>query len=244
MIIEFFHTFFYNPIYNLLVFFVDVIPFGDVGISIILTTLLVKIILVPVSISALKTQRAMKELQPKMKEIQEMYKDNREEQGRRILALYKEYNVKPFSSIIVFILQIPVVIALYYVFSEDPFPAINMDILYSFMSVPTTINLNFLGFFDVTGKSIALALLAGITQFFSIRFMLDARKTGLTDVKEIPEKPSMKTELMKNMETQMKYVMPVIIVFVAYAISSAIALYLITSNLFTLGQEIALRKKK
>jgi YidC/Oxa1 family membrane protein insertase len=248
MITELFNVVFYNPIYNLLVFLVDTIPMGDVGVAIILTTLIIKVILIPVSYSALKTQKAMREIQPKLKEIQEKYKDNREEQARLMLALYKEHNVKPFSSILIFLIQIPIVFALYWVFFKEPFPVVNMDILYPFISAPTHISLDFLGFFNVSEKSIPLALLAGVTQFFTMQYLFAARKKEKEKEPQKEEKksetPSFKDEFMKNMEVQMKYGMPILITIVAYAVSSAIALYLITSNLFTLLQEVFLKREK
>jgi YidC/Oxa1 family membrane protein insertase len=244
MFVEIFNTVFYNPIYNLLVFLVDTVSLGDVGIAIILTTLLIKIILIPVSLSALKTQRAMKELQPKLKELQKTLKDNREEQARQMLALYKKYDVKPFSSVLIFLIQIPIVFALYFVFLNEPFPKVNMELLYPFIIAPSHISLDFLGFFDVTQKSIILALIAGVTQYFSIQFLLGRKKKEEKEEKKESKEPSFKDEFMKNMEVQMKYGMPVLIAIVAYVVSSAVALYLITSNLFALLQELFLNKKQ
>ncbi len=73
------HTFFFDPIYNSLVFFIDVVRGGDVGIAIILTVILVKLVLLPISLKAARTQFLMNEMNPKMEEIKEKYKDNREE---------------------------------------------------------------------------------------------------------------------------------------------------------------------
>jgi YidC/Oxa1 family membrane protein insertase len=76
------HTFFFDPVYNALIFFIDIIPGGDVGLAIMATVLLVKTILLPISISAVKTQKAMREIEPKLKEIKEKYKDNRQKTSR------------------------------------------------------------------------------------------------------------------------------------------------------------------
>ena len=102
------HTFFFDPIYNSLVFFIDVIPGGDVGLAIIATVLLVKTILLPISIKAVKTQKAMREIEPKLKEIKEKYKDDRQEQARVMMGVYKEAGMNPFASIMLIFLQIPI----------------------------------------------------------------------------------------------------------------------------------------
>lgn len=235
MISDIFHVVAYDPIYNLLVFLVGVIPGGSVGLAVILATVIVKVILFPLSLSAVRTQMVLKTIQPKIKEIQENLKDKREEMAQKLLALYKEYKINPFSSLLLFIIQIPIIIALYLVFFREAFPEINTEILYSFITIPNTIDLSFLGFIDVTERSIVLALLAGITQFFQVRFALPApgpRK----------ENASLKDDMLRNMQIQMRFLLPVLITIFAYVVSAVIALYFITSNLFAIGQELYMRK--
>ena len=84
------HTFFFDPVYNALVFFVDVIPGGDVGLAIIATVFVVKTILLPISIKAAKTQRIMKEIEPQLKELKATYKDDREAQARAMMEIYRD----------------------------------------------------------------------------------------------------------------------------------------------------------
>ena len=72
------HLFFFDPIYNSLVFFLDVVPHGDVGLAIIFTVILVKVALLPLSLKAVRTQLIMRDLEPRLQEIKEKYKDKRE----------------------------------------------------------------------------------------------------------------------------------------------------------------------
>jgi len=235
MISDIFHAVAYDPIYNLLVFLVDVIPGGDVGLAVIFATIIVKVILFPLSLSAVRTQMVLKVVQPKIKEVQERLKDKREEMAKELMALYKKHKINPFSSLLLFIIQIPIIIALYLVFLREAFPEVNVDLLYSFVQIPELINLQFLGFIDVTGRSIALALLAGITQFFQVRFAMPApgpRK----------ENASMKDDMIRNLQVQMRFMLPVLITIFAYVISAVVALYFITSNLFAIGQELYMRQ--
>jgi YidC/Oxa1 family membrane protein insertase len=241
------HTFFFDPVYNALVFFIDVIPGGDVGLAIIATVILVKVLLFPLSLKAVKTQKLMRELEPKLKAIKEEFKDKREEQAKAMLALYKDAGMNPFASILLMFVQIPFVIALYLVVANGSagiaLPSINPEILYSFVANPgldpALISMSFLGMIDIAAKNLPLALLAGITQFFSTKLSLPALPPREPDAA-----PDLKEDLMRNMQIQMKYVMPFVIVVVAYTFSAAIALYFVVSNLVMIFQEIIVRKHR
>lgn len=236
------HNFFFDPVYNILVFFIDVIPKGDVGLAIIATVLVVKTILLPLSIKAVKTQKIMREIEPKLKEVKEKHKDNKQLQAQAMMDIYKEAGMNPFASILLLFLQIPIIIALYFSVAEGggvPLPDINVDLLYVFVSEPVIVTMNFLGMIDITGKSLMLALAAGVTQYIHV---------NLTMPKMAPKKegaaPDLKEDFMRNMQTQMRYVMPVLITLVAYYISAAIALYFLVSNLTTIAQEYFVRKHR
>jgi YidC/Oxa1 family membrane protein insertase len=235
------HTFFFDPIYNSLVLFIDVIKNGDVGVAIILTVVLVKIILLPISLKAIRTQRTMQEMEPKMNEIKEKFKDNREEQARRTLELFQTHKVNPFSSILLLFIQIPIIIALYFAVYRGggvALPEINVALLYSFVPVPETVTMFFLGMMDITQKSIILALAAGVTQYIHTKLSLP------TLVARDPNKEaSFKDDFNRSLQLQMRYMMPVIIFIAAYTISAAIALYFTVSNIMSILQEYVVRHK-
>ncbi len=234
MILSFFHTYLYVPIYNLLIFFVGIVPNGDVGIAVIVVTIVVKIIITPFSISAVKTQRRMKFLEPQMKVIKEKYKDNKEKQALETLALYKNNGVKPFSSIFASFLQLPVIISLYLVFSHEHLVAPNVSIIYSFISFPAHISPLFLGLFSTTGHTIILTGIAVIAQFLQAYLTIP-----------VPEKPENGVatgaeEFSRALSLQSRFILPVIIGVVAYA-SGALALYFITSSIIGIIQEYYVR---
>lgn len=235
MIGEIFNTVFFNPIYNGLIFLLDTVPFIDLGIAVILVTVVVKLILFPFSLKMVKTQLAVKALEPHITKLKETHKEDKQEQARQTMALYKEKGVNPFSGFLLILIQIPVIFALYWVFVRGGLPEVNTDILYSFVSVPESINMNFLGLIDISSKSILFALFAGITQYFQIKF-------SLPPMKERSGKSSLKEDLARSFHIQMRYVMPIIVFSVAYAVSAAVAIYWTTSNLFAIGQEIYVRK--
>jgi len=236
VISTFFHAVFYDPIYNALVALVAVVPGSDVGIAVILVTIIIRLMLLPFSLSAARTQRAMKILEPKIKELKEMHKGNKEKEALETLSLYREARVNPFSSILTVFIQIPVLLALYFVFYYDPFPAIDAVLLYSFTPVPDVISLEFLGIISVAGKSMVLAFLAGITQFYQAHLALSGTMKP-SDTK------NMQNDFQRVMGMQLKYVFPFIIAVISYTTSGAIALYFITTNLAGAVQEWYMMRK-
>jgi len=236
------HTFFFDPVYNGLVFFITVIPGGDVGLAIIGTVVVVKFLLLPLSIKAVKTQKIMRELEPKLKELKTQYKDNREEQAKAMMALYKEAGMNPFASILLIFIQLPFIISIYFSVVSGggvALPDINLDILYTFITAPTAVSMDFLGLVDISGRSLLLAFLAAITQYFHTKLAMPVMAP-----KEPGAAPDFKDDFMRNMQLQMRYVLPVIIFVVAYTFSAAIALYFFVSNVVTIAQEYYVRKHR
>ena len=231
MIASFFTTFIYNPLYNGLIFFVSIVPGGDVGIAVILLTIFVKFILFPLSIKAVKTQVIMREIEGPLKELQEKYKEDKQKQAQEIMALYREKGINPFSSILLLFIQIPIIFGLYWVFFKGGLPEVDTSLLYSFISAPTVIDMNFVGLVDMAGKSVILAFLAGVTQYIQAKLSLPPLKPR--DEKEA----SFKDDLARSFHLQMRYVLPVIVFFISWSISAAIALYWTTSNIFSILQE-------
>lgn len=235
--LELFHVFFYDPIYNALVFLLSVVPFADVGVAIILLTVLVKLALFPLSIKAVRTQMLVRELEPEMKALKEKYKKDKQEQARKMMELYRDKKLNPFASLLVILIQLPIIIALYFVFFRGGLPVLDEDLLYSFMPRPEEINMLFVGFVDMASKSAWLAALAGVTQFFQARLSLPPLKPKAKN-----EQPSFSDDFARSMGVQMRYVFPVLMVVVAYVTSAAIALYFVTSNLFAILQELYVRR--
>ncbi len=237
MISSFFNTVFYQPLYNGLIYLMDILPFFDAGVIVILFTIIVKLIMFPLSIKATKAQIEMKEIEKDLQKIKEQYPD-KQIQTQKTIELYKEKNINPFAGFFVLLLQLPIIIALYQIFLKSGLPAINLELLYSFVSAPLSIKMSFLGLIDIAGKSVVLALCAGVSTYFQISYA-----TPITNKDEgSKSKPSMQDDVMKMMQTQMKYVFPVLVTFISWSVSAAVSIYWITSNVFTIGQELYIRK--
>ena len=238
MISSIFNAIVYIPLYNGLVYIIAHIPGGDIGLAVIIFTFVVKFILFPLSKAAVVTQLKMKALEPEMAKLKEKTKDNKEEQAKKLLDFYRENNLNPFSSILLLFIQLPIILALAYIFYRGGLPLIHTDLLYSFVSAPAAVNTHFLGLVDVSIRSLPLGIIAGISQFFQVQFSVPKYKApegGSTT-------PNFKDDLAKSMNMQMRYVLPVFVFFISLGVSGAVALYWITSNLFTIAQELYFRK--
>ncbi|MEA3399563.1 MAG: YidC/Oxa1 family membrane protein insertase [Patescibacteria group bacterium] len=228
-------TIFYQPIYNALIFLINNITLGDVGFAIIVLTIIVKFVLFPLTKKSIKSQVLMKKIQPEIDEIKNKYK-NKEEQAKKTFELYKKHGTSPFSGCFVILLQLPVIFALYWVFYKGL--SFDSDLLYTALQAPEALKTNFLGLIEMHDKSIVLGVLAGLSQFIHGQLSVSLKKTE----KKGGEK-NFQDQLAASMNTNVKYILPIFIAFIAYKISAAVALYWIVSNVFTIIQEWYIRKK-
>ncbi len=232
-----FNEILYRPLYNLLVGLMDILPHADIGFAVIILTLIVKFILYPLSKKAIKTQLILKEIEKPLKELREKHKDNPQELAQKTLQMYRDNNLNPFAGIFLILIQLPVVIALYLVFARAGLPTINPELLYSFVSVPASIQTTFLGFIDlVANKSWLIAILVFITQSIQIRFSLPKQDASNVSDNEFAQ------EFMKGLHFQMKYILPIITAVVSYTLISVVGLYWIVGNIFATLQEIYFKK--
>ncbi len=223
-----FDAIFYRPLFNLLVFFYDVVPWNDVGLAIVLVTITIKIILLPFSLKTLKAQKALQDLQPKMQELQVRYKDNKEKLAQATMELYRKEKVNPFSSCLPLLIQLPFLFAVFRVF-RDGFDTSKLDMVYSFIDRPDALNPVSMGFVDLSEPILALAVLAGIAQFLQTR-MLTHNKQPKTDGSQ---DESMAAAMNKNM----MYVMPVVTVIIGASLPGGLTLYWFLFTLLTVVQQ-------
>jgi YidC/Oxa1 family membrane protein insertase len=231
------NTFLYGPLLNALAFLVSIIPGGDVGVAVIILTFFVKIILFPLSQRSIESQIKMNLLAPELKKIKDSGA-SKEEQAKQTFELYKHHKTNPFSGCLLILIQIPIIFALYFVFLNGL--SLNGGFLYSFIQKPEQINMIFLGILDISQKGLLfLAVLAGLSQYFQAILM--PKPIVSNNSKSIG---SFQENFTKSMHTQMKYVLPLFVAFIAYSVSGAVALYWVTSNIFAIGQQLYANKKK
>lgn len=230
-----FDTIFYRPLYNSLILLTSIIPGHDLGLAVVLLTLAVKALLAPISHKTIKTQRKLKDLEPEMSKIKEANKNDQQEQALKIMNLYREHNVNPFSGVFLMFIQLPIILALFFVFKDGI--DLSSQGIYGFISRPSFVNPKFFGLVDLSQKNIFLSLFVGVTQFIQVQLSVPPpQPKGVKGA-------SFGESLADSMNFQVKFVLPVFIMFVSYQLNTAVSVYWIVNNLFTIAHEFYVKKK-
>ncbi len=241
-----YNEFVFRPLYNGLIGILDIIPWIDVGIAVIIFTAIVKFILYPLSKSALLTQIRMREVEPEAAKIRTQFSADRQTQAMKIMELYKAKGIRPFSGTLLLILQLPILLSIISVFYKI-IPTVDKTLLYSFVAAPDlSQRMHFLGLIDLTTPSIFLAILTAVAQFLQIKYSFASKMSA----KQAPGATGA-AGMTAAMNTQMKYLVPILAFVSIYWIiparfpmaSSIIAIYWMTSSLMTFLQEMIIRKK-
>lgn len=224
--------------FNLLVGLYNVLPGADMGFAIIALTVVIKLVLWPLTGSALKSQRAMQQLQPKLDALKEKHKDNKEALAKEMMELYTKEKVNPLSSCLPLLIQIPVLIALYRVLKLGV-SDLDVSMLYSFVQNPGNVNETFLGLVDLSVRSIPLALLAGASQFVQTKMLMLKRPPA-----KLREKDGAKDEdMMAAMNQSMTYMMPIMTVVISWSLPAGLTLYWVAVSVISILQQFLVFKK-
>lgn len=252
-----FHNYIFLPLYNGLIGIMDVIPGIDVGMAVIIFTIIIRLILFPLSKSSVLTQVRMKAVEPEANKIRAQYATDKQTQALKIMELYKEKKVKPFSGVLLLIIQLPILLALISVFYKI-IPAIHPEYLYSFVLANLPVNIEetvahatLLGL-DLTSKSLILAIVTAVIQFLQMHFSVASKQMKNQNLSTTKKPGAIDgTQMANAMTTQMKWFLPIIAFASVYWLIPAsypqaaaiIAIYWSVSSLFTLLQEIYIRKR-
>lgn len=179
------------------------------GFAIILMTLIIRVILLPLNIKQTKSSIAMSELQPETKKIQEKYKNDPQRAQQEMMKLYKEKGANPLSGCLPMLIQWPIFIALYYVFNN--LSGIN--------------GVHFLWIQDLAKRDIVLAVLSGITTYYSGALMMPAGDSAQA-----------------KQSATMNIGMSIFMIFISWSLKSALVLYWVVNNLIQITQTLAMKK--
>lgn len=190
---------------------------GNYGISIILFTILFKIILLPLNIKQTHSMRDMAAVQPELEALKKKYKNNQEKLNQETMKLYKAYNIKPMAGCLPLLLQLPIIYGLFgalrepmsYVFSWEP--AVTNAIEQTFLWLP---NLKDADPYYIL--PILCAVFTFLMQWVTMKYQNNTQ-----------------TETMNKV---MLFGMPILIGFVAIKMPAGVALYWVVQNIFTLIQ--------
>jgi YidC/Oxa1 family membrane protein insertase len=219
-----------QQIFNALVALYSYVTFEDLGLAIILLTVIIRFILYPLFYKALRSQSIMQKIQPEIAKIQKEYKTDREQQALKMMALWKEHKVNPFASFGLIFVQLPIFFAMYRVFSHG-FSTESFTGLYSFLSAPEHINSISLGLINVTEPNMIIVVLAVVAQYFQSKLALPKVKEG-----EAPNK----TQVMAR---RMVFLAPALTLLILPKLSAALGLYWFTTALFSIVQQHLVNKR-
>jgi YidC/Oxa1 family membrane protein insertase len=231
-----FELFLYQPIFNSFVGLYNVLP--DVGLVILVLTLVIKLGLYPLTKKSIAAQKSLADLQPKMEEMKKKYKDDQQKVAQETMKLYKDHKVNPFGSCLPLLIQLPIFLALYWVL-RNGLGTPDFSLLYSFVPSPGSINPISLGTFDLSKVSPVLALLAGGAQYWQAKMMQTRKPPAKAGDGGKDE------NMMAMMNKQMLYFMPVMTVVIGMTFPGGLALYWLLSTLSTAIQQwFMFRNKK
>ena len=221
-----FHKILVQPFFNALVFLYGAINPNDLGIAIIVLTIVIRVILYPLFFKIYKNQTLLQKIQPTIKQIQHDHKNNREKQAQELLSLYKQHRVNPFSNFFLVLIQLPILIALFQVFRAGISPESLAD-LYNFVPRPEMVANTFLNLIDLTKPNIIMVGLSAIAQYFQSYIAIPK---SAKDTKNLS--PA------EKVSRQMIFIGPVLTAVILYRLPAAIGIYWLTTSLFSLIQQI------
>ena len=204
----------------ILEFWHDLIDQGDTldgswGIAIILLTFTVRIVILPLTFKGVKSMQRLQVLQPKIKEIQERYKDDKQRMNQEVMAFYQREKVNPLGSCFPLLLQIPFFIALFYLLRSDPFKADIAD------------NPSFLAIDNLADK-VTDPVLLGVLIVLYVGTQLAA--SAVTAISADP------------MQRRIMFALPFVFVIFIVNFEAGLIVYWITTNVWTIGQQLLVRK--
>jgi len=233
---ELYNTLLYQPILNLLVYLYNVVPAQEIALAILALTVIVKVLLYPLTAQSLRAQKVMQDLQPKLEALKKQYADNKEKLATETMALYKEQKINPLSSCLPVLIQFPFLIAVYQAFRHG-LKSDNLNMLYGFVQNPGTINTMSFGFVDFATPNIILAVLAGGAQFWQTRMLMRKRPVKKT---EASKDEDMTAVLNRNM----LYFMPVVTIFIGASLPAGLTFYWLITTLLTIAQQVIIFRPK
>jgi YidC/Oxa1 family membrane protein insertase len=259
-----------QPIFNMLLFIYSLIPGGDFGIAVIIFTILVRLALWPLVKKQLHQTKAMQKMQPELAKIKKRTKGNRQAESVQMMELYKQHDISPFRSIGILFIQLPIFIALYQVIQIFTLHIdqvakytygfmLNLGPVKELIANPSSFNMDFFGFIDLTQKAIStnpfainialfiLAVVAVITQYIMSKQTMPKQgsEKRLRDIlsEAADGKEADQSEMNAIVMNKMMKFLPIMMFFVMISLPGALALYYTVSNLVAVIQQRSILKQ-
>lgn len=203
---------------------------GNLGLAIIILTLIIQLILVPLRLPSLKSAKKMQSLKPHLDSLKEKHKEDKQALFKAQMDLYKEHNVSPWGGILPTLLSLPIVIALYQVLSRSlGQTGLETQFLWLNLRKPDPIFI--------------LPILTAILQFVSSKMMMPMSQTTSTSANFAKDKGPNIEDSMVMAQKQMQFLFPLFSAFLVLSLPSGVGLYWIISLVFAIVQQWWINKK-
>ncbi|MBI4234768.1 YidC/Oxa1 family membrane protein insertase [Candidatus Peregrinibacteria bacterium] len=228
---------FYKPIYNTLIFLAKVLPGHNLGLAIIILTLIIRTILLIPSQKSMKSQARMQSLQPKLEKIKEKYKGDQQKIAAETMAAWKEAKVNPMGSCMPLLMQFPFLIAIFYVVQDGLNPD-TTNLLYTNYANFTLKNIGtyFLGLDLLRPNLYVLPLIVGALQFIQMKLAMHKANKHKKD-------DGAKKNEMAIASNMMIYIMPVMIAVFTASLPAGVGIYWGASTIYGIVQQIFVNKQ-
>jgi YidC/Oxa1 family membrane protein insertase len=246
---------FFQPIFNFLLFLTSILPGYSFGLAVIALTMIIRLILLVPNQKALKSQQSMMKIQPELEEIKRKYKGDQQRISLETMELWKKHRVNPVGGCLPLLIQLPILIALFYVVKIG-FSPYQGHIVYDFLSHIdlAKVSTDFYGILNLEAVNATwLPILVGLLQFVQMKLSFSRKKIG---VKETPEKHELAKkeensdptqalqDPLRMMNKTMLYFMPVMMAFMVATLPSGVGLYLAVSTLFGIAQQFYVNRSQ
>ena len=191
---------------------------GNYGIAIIIVTILMRILIFPLTLKQEKSMKKMKDIQPEVDKIREKYKDDPQTLNQKTMEIYKENNVNPMGGCLPILIQMPIFVALYYAFVGNTIPS---DATFLWFNLKQPDHFMKLGTFTIN----LLPILNTLVTFIQQKVMMGIQ-------------PQDKNNPMSSM----LYTMPLMMLFIFYNMPSGVTLYYLVSGVLSVLQQYFIMK--
>lgn len=198
------------------------------GLSIIVLSVLLNVILFPLTLKSFKSMQKMHELHPQMEKLKAQHKDNPQKLNKEVMELYKKYNINPFSGCLPLILQMPIFIALYQALTKSIDLRGASFLWIKDLSAPDAVPIPFA--LPIFGNSINILPLAMIV-LMVFQQKISAKVMG-----------GAVTEEQKQQQKMMLVIMPIMFGFIFYNMPSGMVLYWVINTILTIVEQAAILK--
>jgi len=207
------------------------------GTSIVILTVIINIIIFPLTLRQTRSTKRMQDAQPELKRLQKQYKDNKEELNKKIAEYYKEKGINPLGCVVPLLVQMPIWFALFRVLREPLLFIPKEATLYSQLGDHSSVL-----FFNMDLQIPASSINAWIDRVPYIVLILLVVGTALIQQNQLTKKQGKSNNQQQQQMQMIGKVMPLFFGFISWTLPSGLVVYFLTGNIFRIGQQAVIVK--